>query len=163
MDIELVPMTNGDREQVVDIFNYYVENTFAAFPEQKLPYAFFDAMFEKTNDYPAVTAKDKKGVVLGFGMLRPHNPFPTFSSIAEITYFLKPQVTRKGIGTKMLEYLEARARKKRIATILAPISSLNQGSIAFHAKNGFKECGRIKQAVIKKGKTFDVVLMQKML
>ena len=163
MDIELVPMSQDDREQVVDIFNYYVENTFAAFPEQKLPYAFFDALFEQTNDYPAVTAKNENGAVLGFGMLRPHNPFPTFSSIAEITYFLKPQITGKGIGKKMLEYLEARARQKKIATILAPISSLNQDSIAFHAKNGFNECGRIKQAVIKKGKTFDVVLMQKML
>lgn len=31
-----------DRESVMDIFNYYIENSFSAYPERKLPYEFFD-------------------------------------------------------------------------------------------------------------------------
>ena len=61
--------------------------------------------YETSNDigmevYPTITVKDEIGEVLGFGMLRAHNPIPTFSQTAEITYFIKPEYTRRGIGSK---------------------------------------------------------------
>ncbi len=38
MNTNLTPITSDDREQIIDIFNYYVENSFAAHPEQKVPF-----------------------------------------------------------------------------------------------------------------------------
>jgi phosphinothricin acetyltransferase len=63
----------------------------------------------------------------------------------------------------MLDYLINKAKEKGITSILASISSLNERSINFHRKNGFIECGRFREIGKKKGKTFDVVYMQKML
>jgi phosphinothricin acetyltransferase len=113
--------------------------------------------------YPALTARDEQGNILGFGMLRAYSPFPTFSKTAEITYFIKPGYTGKGIGKRILESLIADAGAKGITSIIASISSLNEGSIEFHRKNGFVECGRLKEVGNKRGKTFTVVYMQKML
>ena len=45
LDAVLKPIGPDDREAVVDLFNYYVENSFAAFPQEKLPCAFFDAVW----------------------------------------------------------------------------------------------------------------------
>ncbi|HQP12426.1 MAG TPA: hypothetical protein PK470_06655 [Candidatus Omnitrophota bacterium] len=45
MKISLAPMSRDDRESVVDIFNYYVENSFSAYPEKKVPYEFFDTLW----------------------------------------------------------------------------------------------------------------------
>jgi L-amino acid N-acyltransferase YncA len=163
MEYGLYPISINDREPVIDIFNYYVENSFAAYPETKVPYEFFDMLLKMSDGYPRVTARDKGSRVIGFGMLRAHNPMPTFSRVAEITYFIGPEHTGKGIGTSMLKYLVEEARKKNITSILASISSRNQRSIAFHEKNGFKECGRFQNIGRKNGEVFDVVWMQKML
>lgn len=96
-------------------------------------------------------------------MLRTHNPMPTFSRTAEVTYFIHPDYTGKGLGKKLLGFLEKGAVEKGITNILANISSLNPRSIDFHKKNGFVECGRFKNVGRKKGQLFDTVWMQKVL
>jgi L-amino acid N-acyltransferase YncA len=163
MNITLAPLTRDAQKEIMDIFNHYVENSFAAYPEQKLPYECFYHFLEMCEGYPAITAKDEQGNILGFGMLRAYNPFPTFSQTAEITYFIKPGYTGRGIGKKILNYLVAKAKEKGITSIIASISSLNDGSITFHKKNGFVECGQLREIGNKKGKTFDIIYMQKML
>jgi len=163
MEYEMVPISPEDRGAVIDIFNHYIENSFAAYPERKVPYEFFDLFLRNTAGYPTVAAKDENRNVLGFGMLHPHSPMPTLAGTAEITYFIRPEFTGKGIGAAMLGYLLTGAREKGLHCILANISSLNEGSISFHRNHGFAECGRFREVGKKKGKLFDTVWMQKLL
>jgi len=163
MEYTITPMPQADREAIMDIFNHYVENTFAAYPENKLPYAAFDMFLQMSQGFPAGSIKDQDGKTIGFGMLRAHNQIPTFSHTAEVTCFIHPDHTGKGIGKMMLDYLETGAREKGITNILANISSLNPGSIRFHQRNGFMECGRFEKVGKKKGQVFDTIWMQKML
>lgn len=163
MEYSMSPISNEDRKSIIDIFNHYVENSFAAYPETKLPYEAFDKFLQMAQDYPSAKVKDKNDRVIGFGLLRAHNPMPTFAVTAEITYFIHPDHTGKGIGTKLLRLLEKEGKQKGITNILANISSLNPRSIDFHKKNGFNECGRFKNVGNKKGRVFDTLWMQKML
>ncbi len=166
MNLLIEPVSTADRNAIIDIFNHYVENSFAAYPETKVPYEFFDLFLEMAEGYPFLAAKDLakdgKGEVLGFGLLRHHNHIPAFSGVAEITYFLAPEHTGKGIGRQTLDRLLVGAKEKGIKSILASISSLNSVSLAFHKKNGFKECGRFVEIGRKWGQDFDVVWMQRM-
>lgn len=152
-----------DRKSIIDIFNFYIENSFAAYPENKVPYEIFDTFKEMSEGYPRGTIKDETGKIIGFGMLRRYNPIPVFSQTAEVTYFIHPDHTGNGLGKMLLEFLENEGHKRGIINILASISSLNPGSIAFHVKNGFVECGCFKKAGKKKGRLFDVIWMQKMI
>jgi phosphinothricin acetyltransferase len=164
IDFRIEPLSSRDDETaIVDLFNYYIENSFAAYPEQKITYELFDHLRSMAEGYPVIVAKDRSGRLLGFGMLRPHNPMPAFSETAEITYFISQQYIKKGIGTALLQTLLDRAREMNITSILANVSSLNEPSIAFHKKMGFQECGRFVKIGKKWGKVFDVVWMQKML
>lgn len=163
MEFSINPISNEDREAIMDIFNHYVENSFAAYPEIRLPYQAFDMLLQMTNGLPTGTIKDQSGNILGFGILRPHNPMPTFSRTAETTYFIHPDYTGKGLGKMLLGFLERGAIEKNIKNILANISSLNPISIKFHQKNGFIECGRFIKVGKKNGKEFDTVWMQKTL
>jgi len=163
MDYTIVPMTEQDREPVIDIFNYWVENSYAAFPETPLPYPAFDLFLEMSGGYPTGTIKDVNGRVIGFGMLRRYNPIPGFAHTAEISYFLHPDYTGQGLGRALLEHLETEGRRVGITSILASISSLNPGSIKFHENNGFVERGRFIGIGKKKGRVFDNVWMQKTL
>ena len=163
MKFSIDPILTEDRNTIIDIFNHYVENSYAAFSTDKIPYEAFDNLFKMSNGYPRGAIKDQKRKTVGFGMLRYHNPITSFAQTAEATYFIHPDHTRKGLGTLMLDFLEKRAIQKGITNLLANISSLNPNSINFHLKNGFVECGRFNKVGKKRGREFDIVWMQKVL
>jgi len=163
MEYTLHPIATGDGAAIIDIFNYYVENSFAAYPEAKLPYGAFAMFQQMSQGYPRGTVQDPTGKVVGFGMLRPHNPLPVFSHTAEITYFIDHEHTGKGLGRLLLTFLIDKGRHQGITNVLASISSLNTGSIRFHQQNGFIECGCFKNVGRKHGQWFDTLWMQKKL
>jgi L-amino acid N-acyltransferase YncA len=154
------PVSEGDREQVVSIFNHYVKESHAAFPDQPVTPGFFDVMLHGAH---TCYVADKGGNVVGFAILRPFMPFPAFSTTAAVTFFILPSHVRQGLGTCMMEAMSEDARRMGIRTLAAQISSRNSGSIIFHGKQGFSECGRVPDAGWKFGEPFDLVLMQKAL
>lgn len=159
----LTPMSGEDRIGIIDIFNYYIKNTYAAYPENEVSYEFFGMLLQATNGYPALTMKTENGEVIGFGFLRPYHPMPVFKRTAEISYFLRKDCVGLGLGKMILDYLVIQAKDLQIDSILASICSLNDCSIKFHLKNGFKECGRFQAIGKKHDQDFDVVWMQKRL
>jgi len=163
MKYSIDPISSEDREPIIEIFNYYVEHSFAAYPDRTLPYEAFDRFLQMSDGYPAGTLRDQHGTVVGFGMLKAHSPMPVFSRTAEATCFIHPDHTGKGLGKQLLDYLVNGSIEQGITTILASISSLNPGSIAFHERNGFIPCGRFSNVGKKHGQVFDIVWMQKML
>lgn len=161
MNVTFESLAEAHRGPVMDIFNHYIENGYAAFPEHRLPYEFFDMFLNMTRGYPAAAVLSGDGEVVGFGFLRAYNPLPAFRKAAELTCFLRPDMTRNGIGCRTLEHLESGAKKLSISILLAAISSRNAASIAFHEKNGFVRCGTFAGIGTKFGTDFDVVWMQK--
>jgi L-amino acid N-acyltransferase YncA len=165
MKIRFERMAEGDREAVIDLFNYYIENSFAAYPEKKVPYGFFDRFLELTKGYPAFTVRDEESEdrVFGFAFLRAYHPMREFLRAAEITCFIEPGYTGRGIGANLLGRIVDEARGMGIDTILANVSSLNESSLRFHERHGFAECGRFMGVAKKKGQDLDAVWMQKIL
>ena len=165
MNIRFEKLGEGDREAVIDLFNYYIENSFAAYPEKKVPYGLFDQFLALTEGYPAFTVRDEEQAdrIVGFAFLRPYHPLAEFQRAAEITYFIEPGYTGQGIGSRILERITGEAKRKGIDTILANVSSLNESSLRFHERHGFEECGRFRRVAKKKGQDLDVVWMQKIL
>lgn len=161
MTYTLEPMTIDHRQGVVEIFNYYIEHSFAAFFEKPIPEQWYDRILEATRHYPSCVARDENGQVVGFAFLKPHHP--ALRRTAEITYFLRPGHTRKGLGTLLLDRMVDGARTLGVDSILASISSPNEASLAFHRRHGFVECGRFVAVGHKHGQDFDVVWMQRRL
>lgn len=165
MNYKFQKISEEHRKPVIDIFNAFIEKGFAAYPEERVPYEFFDALLKMTQGYPAVVVCDTthENQIYGFAFLRPYHPAKTFQGTAQATYFLLPEFTRKGIGKALMEFFVQEARKRNIRTLLADISSLNAPSIKFHEKMGFSHCGCFKRVGRKFEKDFDVVWMQKLL
>lgn len=161
MDVQISPITSKDATDIIDIFNYYVINSFAAYAENEFPYEAFDMLLSQSSGYPTATARSQHHDVIGFGLLRFYNPLPSFNRTAEITLFVHHRHTGKGVGKKLLTFLEKEGVKMGIKTILANISSLNCESLHFHEKNGFKTCGRFEKVCRKNKKIIDVIWMQK--
>lgn len=157
------PMTNEHREAVMGIYNHHVANGFAAFPDTPMPPAFFDKMMEMVKGYCAIVVKNSDGRVIGYALLRPHHFANTCKRTSELTYFLLPEYTHQGIGKAILDHLIGEAKRLGIDNLTASVSSLNEVSIAFHRKNGFRECGRIQQVGRKFDQDFDVIWFQRRL
>lgn len=163
MDYRIEPLVEADRFPVLDIFNYYVDNSFAAFPDQQAPPAFFDSILELALGYPALAARTGAGEVAGFAFLRAFLPFSTLRRTAQSSIFLAPGHAGKGLGTRLLAALVQGAVERDVDSLVAAVSSLNGASLNFHAKHGYVERGRIVCAGRKFGKDFDLVWMQRRL
>ncbi|MBN1375634.1 MAG: hypothetical protein JXA01_05730 [Dehalococcoidia bacterium] len=91
-------MEEDDLEAVVEIFNYFVQTSFAAYPDVKADATLFDflkGMFSESIFY--VIQKPGSDIV-GFGLLRHHQRSNAFNRAAELTYFILPDYSRKGLG-----------------------------------------------------------------
>lgn len=160
MAYTLETMTERHRTAVIDIFNHYIVNSFAAYSEEPVGYEYFDHFLGMAQGYPAVVIQAETGAIVGFAFLHAYRSGRTFWRAAEITYFIMPGHTGRGIGTRVLQHLGQAAREQGIHTLLANISSRNEGSLRFHQNNGFEECGRFRRIGSKFGEDFDVVWMQ---
>ncbi|MCP4710551.1 MAG: N-acetyltransferase, partial [Planctomycetes bacterium] len=78
MEYSIAPLTEDDRTAVVDIFNYYIENSFAAYWESTMGYQIFDHFMAQAPDYPTVGVKADTGITVGFAFLRPYHPADSF-------------------------------------------------------------------------------------
>ena len=162
MNIVFEKMNEKHEEGVMSIFNYYVENSTAAFPANTLPNKFYTMLMKKSEGYPSYTLIDSENdCIIGFCQLSPYNPFSTFAEVACITYFIAPNYTGNGLGYECLLKLEEDAKVMGIKTLLAEVSSENTGSILFHKKHGFAVVGELKDIGTKFNRKFGIVYMQK--
>jgi phosphinothricin acetyltransferase len=159
-NIRFEPLSERHRTPVIDIYNYYIEHSFASFLEIPASYEFYDVFLAMMKGLPAIAIiNDEK--VAGFCFLRPYSPIPAFHAAAEISYFLRPEMTRKGLGHHALAHLIAAAKQRGISHFIACVSSLNEQGIRFHYKNGFSEQGRLAGIGKKFNSSFDVIWFQK--
>lgn len=159
MKYHLEPMGEAHRRAVIDIYNHYVRESFAAYPELPAGYEMYDRFLEMTRGYPALVALTEAGEAAGFAFLRPWHHAATIRRTAEITYFLHPGHVRRGLGGTLLAHLIEAARPMGIDRLLASISSRNPESLGFHQTHGFTECGRFPAVGRKFGEDFDIVWM----
>lgn len=159
--------TSEDIQGMLEIFNYYVENSFAAYLETPVGPDFFqithDESGQNKNEHFPFYVIEGKNKVVGIGTLRPYLPFRNLLHTGVLSYFILPEYTKKGLGTRLLNTLSKDAQKRNMKSLLANVSSKNEASLNFHLKHGFVECGRFKAVGTKFGAYFDIVWLQKFL
>ena len=144
------------------IFNRHIAEGFAAYPEEPVGEETIADLLRQAADSPPSRSRRRTAPFSGSGSSAP-TPRTPRSHTAQSTIFLAPEHTGAGIGSAVLRHLEAGAREHAVTILLAHISSRIPGSLAFHAKHGFVECGRFPGIGYKWGEPFDVVWMVKTL
>jgi L-amino acid N-acyltransferase YncA len=155
-----------DGGQIVDIFNHFVQTSFAAYPERDVGYEFFVTLKGMAEGFPFLVVEvetEAERKLVGFGLMRPYHNYATFKHTGILTYFILPEYTRLGLGSRLLDSLVQEAKARGMTNLLAHISSKNEQSLNFHTKHGFVECGRMVNVGCKFNQYFDVVWVQKLL
>ena len=160
MNIKFERLSENHAVDVMDIFNYYAENEFSAFADVRMPDKYFAMMLKTVANYPAYAVYQNSNFA-GFGFMRPYSPMGIFKKTASVSYFLHPSFTGKGIGSSILGKLIEDAAEAGIENIMAEIASENHGSINFHKKHNFNECGNFPAIAEKFGKKIDIIWMHR--
>lgn len=156
--VTLREVQDKDSSEILQIFDHYATTGFAAYPDGPVPPQIFPLLRQGSLSFCVMEGESG---IIGFGMLKSFFPFPVFRHTGMITYFIHPEFTGQGLGKKMLDRLTEDARTAGITTLLANISSKNEGSIRFHEQNGFSHAGRLHAVGEKFGELFDLVWMEK--
>lgn len=143
-----------------DILNHYALHSTADFSDRLHTVSDIKALLDTEEWLPKYVAEMGDEVV-GFAVAYPFRPEATFADTVKFTYWLKPSFTGRGIGTMLYNQLESECRQNGIRNVLVNISSENTGSIRFHERRGFVQCGHFKGVARKLGRCFNIIWMQK--
>jgi L-amino acid N-acyltransferase YncA len=162
MDYLIRLAEDKDAPAVTEVFNYFVKNSFAAYPSKPNDESFFTRMRSLAGKFPFYVVETPEHKVIGFALLRAgFNPADTMSRTAEATLFFLPEYTRASLGGRLLAMLEADAKARGVDNLLASVSSRNEQSLNFCRKHGFVDCGRFQRVGRKFDQDFDIIWLQK--
>lgn len=114
----------------------------------------------KINRYLMLVAAVTAGDLLGYASVNPWSNRRGYVLAGEVSIFLHPAHTGKGIGGKLYDALFPEAYKLGYRYLAARIMAANQGSIDFHIRRGFKVVGTQRRVGLINGKRVDNTLLE---
>lgn len=156
-------ITQTHLEEVRDIYNYYVENTTISFHTEILDLdQIKDSVINKNNRFKSFVIKEENEIY-GYVLITPFKSKQAYDSSGEVTIYLKPDCSGKGIGGESLEFIEGIAREQGFHTLIATICMENMRSKSLFEKNGYIQCALFKEVGYKFNRRLDIGSFQKIL
>lgn len=133
----------SDAAAIMDIYGYYVKNSFVTFSEINPSLdEYKQSIIDTKKEYPYIVACDDTGRVVGmaYGARVRHHDAYRYS--VESTIYLANDIPKKtGIGRMLYEELEKRLKDMGYIFMYGVITDDNYPSIEFHKALGFNEVG----------------------
>ena len=166
MKVKTNYFTENEISKALNIYNYFIENSFSNFEEKKLSKSTFNSLLKKIkkNKLPFILAIVDNEVI-GLAFVNKFREKSGYRFSYEHSIYVESNFINKGYGNKILKELIKICKKiDKIKNLIAVIGGAdNFASIKIHKKNGFHYIGTIKKAGFKKNKWVDSIYMQKRL
>lgn len=155
----MIRAANGtDAPALCTVYNHYIENTVISFEEIALS---TDAMVARVAQVqsvglPWLVAEDANGKLLGYAYASTWKARAAYRHSVEVTVYLAPQATARGIGTALYQALFATLPKRGVHAAVACIALPNEHSVALHEKFGMQKVAHFTEVGYKFGRWLDV-------
>jgi phosphinothricin acetyltransferase len=150
-------------QEILNIFTYYVINTTASFHKHNLTLSEMrEVVFFDNPVYKTFIIRINQ-TICGYVLLNQYKKKDAYDKTAEVTIYLRPEYTGKGIGTKAIEYIEKYAKEVGMHALIATICGQNENSINLFTRCGYFQCGHFKEVGTKFGQVLDIVNYEKIL
>ena len=156
-------MRAEDLPVALDIYNHYIATTTATFDPEPISMETFQTRILLDHDVYKAYAIHHEGGIAGFCFLSQFKKHESYDRTAELGIYLRPEHTRRGLGTKAIGHLEQVAAARGLKVLIASISGENQGSIDLFRTLGWEQCAHFKKVGRKWGRAIDVIFFQKSL
>jgi phosphinothricin acetyltransferase len=160
-EVDLAPVTEDDLDAIRECYNHYVLATTATFHAEPVAIADLrESLFIDRPAYPSFVIRED-GAFVGFCYVTRFKKRQAYDRTAEISIYLRPEGTGRGIGAVALERLEEAARLAGIRVLIGTLCGENRASIRLMEKAGYRRCAHLKNVGEKFGRILDVVMYEK--
>jgi phosphinothricin acetyltransferase len=119
--VEFVPVTRDDLETIAEIYNHYIEHSTATFHRRKVSGNDMEEfLFLSHPRYPSFLIREG-GETIGYCFLSRYKNRQAYDRSAELSIYLKPESTGRGIGPVALDYLEDAAKSSDIRVLVGTL------------------------------------------
>lgn len=157
-----------DVPAITELFNALLETTTIEYTETPhTPEGRRRWMDERAaRGFPVIVAVDDADQVVGvasYGDFRDSLARPGYTGTAEHSVHVDCAWWGRGVGAGLVEELVTRARAAGVHVMIGAVDAGHPDSLAFHARLGFVEVGRLPEVGRKFGRGLDLVLVQRIL
>ena len=169
-DAEIKEALIKDAEELLKIYDYYVENTAISF-EYETPglEEFRERMKKIMERYPYLVIL-KEGRIVGYAYAGPFVGRAAYRFSCEVTIYLNQGNKKSGLGRRLYEALESELKKRGIINLYACIGYpetedeyLTTNSADFHAHLGYKKAGEFYRCGYKFQRWYHMIWMEKII
>ena len=132
------PITSTDSKEVLEIYEYGLEGRNATFETRVPTWEEWNNKFHSHSRLAFI--KDHK--VVGWAGITPFSSREVYRGVAEVSIYVHPDHSGKGIGHRLMEALIQSSEKNGIWTLFSSVFPENQATISLHIKSGFRLMGR---------------------
>ncbi len=149
--------TRTDLPRLVDVYNHYVLTSHCTFDTELFSETARLPWFEQFDGsrYRCVVAEEN-GVILGYACTTPFKAKPAYGTSVEISVYVVPDVTRRGVGRTLYELLLPQLAGCDLHRVYAGIALPNDASIALHETFGFMKAAHFREVGYKFDRYWDV-------
>ena len=147
-----------DASSISAIYNHYIANTVVTFEEEVITASEILKRITKVtaDDLPWFVAEDESGNILGYAYATKWRDRFSYRFSVEVTVYLSPEHTSKGLGTKLYQVLFDELKRKKIHCAIGGITLPNEASIALHEKFSMVKVAHFKEVGLKFDRWLDV-------
>ncbi|AMM21200.1 phosphinothricin acetyltransferase [Frondihabitans sp. PAMC 28766] len=163
---DILPALLADLPAVRDVYNLYVANSTVTFDARPKSMGEWKTVFARSTQLrlPFLVAVSPAGTLLGYAHVEPWSGRGVNRTVVELSIYLGPASTGKGLGRELLAALLAACEEVGIRQVIAVIADQGaEASIRLHASFGFVEIGRMGRVGFKFDRWLGTVTMQKTL
>lgn len=155
--------TEADVPSMLNIYAPYILTSTITF-EYDVPSeaAFLERFRQITARFPWLVWEEE-GRVLGYAYASPPYQRAAYSWCAEDSLYLLPEARERGLGTRLLNALEALLKLQGYQVIYAIVTQENEASMAFHQKLGYHPVACFPSCGFKFGRWLSVNWLEKRL
>lgn len=158
--MKLVELQKKDYKFVEDVYNHYILYSTATFRTEKISEGEVEEMLPFDHPKYKAFVIEFKGEPCGFCYFSRYRNKQAYDRTAEVTIYLKPEFSGKGIGKTCLAQLKTKAALSGISVLIGIITAENESSVALFEKAGFSKCAHLIKVGEKFNRLLDVVAYQ---
>jgi L-amino acid N-acyltransferase YncA len=162
-DITIRPAAIADLDEINDIFNHYVLNSTCIWLTEPETMDQRRAWFASHGERHPVTVAEEGDGIVGWASLSAFNSRCGWKRTVEDSIYIRVDRLNRGLGRLLLMDLLDRAVRRGHHTVLAAICADQPASLRLHARQGFVECGRLRETGFKFGRWLDAIYLQLLL
>lgn len=162
-EIHVRAAQEADFAEITRIYNQGIEDRVATLEtDAKDETSLREAFAKRGPRYECVVA-ERDGKILGWASLNPYSRRCAYDAVADLSIYVDRAARGTGVGSRLLDDLERRARDRAFHKIVLFTFPFNAAGQRLYRKCGFREVGVFREQGRLDGRFIDVMAMEKLL